>query len=176
MTDLLTQPPPAEAIAAMAAIPGMAITPTILATQRGPEGHRGPEEAGAILVLQATFADPAGAAAFWTAAVPMMAMLETAPGFLRRYSFPDGPSITLIAFWRSAEYARAFAATAEHRVAVRQLYEQRWQYSHFSAIWELTRNHGRMVFCTECDAVTPAANRHCHGCGIALVDVYAASS
>jgi heme-degrading monooxygenase HmoA len=171
--ELLTQPPPPEAIAAMAAIPGVQITPSILVTQRGPEGHLGPEDAGAILVLQATFADPAGAGAFWAAAVPLMAMLEHAPGFLRRYSFPDGPSITLIAFWRSADDARAFAATPEHRDAARRLYAERWQYSHFSAIWELTRNHGRMVLCTECDGITPAADGHCRECGTALVDVYA---
>ena len=174
--DLLMLPPPPEAIAAMAAIPGVHIEPTVLATQAGPEGDVGPEAAGAILVLQATFADPAGAARFWEAAVPLMAMLETAPGFIRRYSFPDGPSITLIAFWRTAADARAFAATPQHRHAARALYDERWQYSHFAAIWELSSSHGRMVFCTECDSVTPAAERRCGGCGADLVDVYAATA
>lgn len=171
--ELLTLPPPAEAIAAMAAIPGVRITPTILATQSGPAGHLGPEAAGAVLMLQATFADPQGAAGFWPAAVGLMALLETAPGFIRRYSFPDGPSITLLAFWRTAADAKAFAATPEHRAAVRDLYRQRWQYSHFSAIWEMTSNHDRIVFCTRCQATTPAADRLCRGCGAALVDAYA---
>src|SRR5580700_2014723 len=93
--ELLSFPPPAEAVVAMAAMPGVKIAPTILATQQGPEGHLGPEAAGAILMLQATFADGEGAARFWEAAVPLMELLETAPGFIRRYSFPDGPSITL---------------------------------------------------------------------------------
>lgn len=171
--DLLSSPPPPEAIAGMAAIPGLQIAPTVLATQRGPDGHLGPEAAGAILVLQATFADPDGAARFWSAAVPLMAMLETAPGFIRRYSFPDGPSITLIALWRTAADARAFAATPEHRSAVRDLYGQRWQYSHFSAIWEMTSNHDRIVFCPECPSITPAAEHRCRGCGAELVDVCA---
>lgn len=171
--ELLTLPPPPDAITAMSAITGVQIAPTILATQSGPQGHLGPEAAGAILMLQATFADPDGAARFWQAAVPLMALLESAPGFIRRYSFPDGPSITLLAFWRSADDAKAFAMTSEHRAAVRDLYRQRWQYSHFSAIWEMTSNHGRMVFCTTCPAITPAAGRACNGCGANLLDVYA---
>jgi len=173
MNELLTLPPPAEAIVAMAAMPGVQIAPTILATQRGPEGHLGPEAAGAILMLQATFADPQGAARFWEAAVPLMELLEAAPGFIRRYSFPDGPSITLLAFWRTAMDAKAFAATPQHRAVVRDLYKQRWQYSHFSAIWEMTSNHGRVIFCVDCDSVTPAAEHRCGGCGAELVDVYA---
>lgn len=171
--ELLTQPPPPDAIAAMTAIAGVGIAPTILATQSGPDGRLGPEAAGAILMLQATFAAPDGAARFWEAAVPLMALLETAPGFIRRYSFPDGPSITLLAFWRSAEDAKRFARTPEHRAAARHLYEQRWQYSHFSAIWEMSSNHGRVVFCTRCPAVTPASDRVCRGCRTELIDVYA---
>jgi hypothetical protein len=173
VTDLLSAPPPEEAIAAMAAIPGVSIAPTILATQRGPDGHLGPEAAGAILMLQATFADPAGAAGFWDAAVPLMELLESAPGFIRRYSFPDGPSITLIAFWRTVADAKAFAATPRHRAAVQELYKRRWQYSHFSAVWEMRSNHGRVVFCTACDAITAAAEHACTGCGADLIDVYA---
>ncbi len=133
MAELLTLPPPPEAIAAMVAIPHTQIAPTILATQQGPNGDLGPEAAGAILILQATFAKPEGAQRFWAAAVPLMELLAAAPGFIRRYSFPDGPSITLIALWRTAADAKAFAATPQHRAAVRDLYRQRWQYSHFSA-------------------------------------------
>jgi hypothetical protein len=172
MTELLTVPPPPEAIGAMLQIPRMQITPSILATQQGPDGHLGPEAAGAILVLQATFASEAGAQKFWAAAVPLMALLADAPGFIRRFSFPDGPTITLIALWRTADDARAFASSAPHAAAVRDLYRHRWQYSHFSALWEMTSNHGRVVFCTECDAVTPAASGVCGGCGTALVDVH----
>ena len=173
MTELIVSPPPPDAIAAMVAMPGTQITPSILATQRGPDGGCGPESAEAILMLQATFADPAGATSFWQAAVRLLELLESAPGFIRRYSFPDGPSITLLALWRTAADAKAFAATPEHRAAVRELYAQRWQYSHFSALWEMTSNHGRIIFCPSCEAVTPAREGTCRGCGDALVDVYA---
>jgi heme-degrading monooxygenase HmoA len=173
MTSLLTLPPPPEVIAAMLAIPRTQIGPTILATQQGLDGELGPESARALLVLQATVRDPEGARGFWTAAVDLMALLATAPGFIRRYSFPDGPSITLIALWRTVADAKAFAATPEHRAAVRQLIARRWQHSHFSAIWEMTSNHGRLVFCDRCDGITAASEAVCSGCGTPLVDVYA---
>jgi ribosomal protein L40E len=173
VTELLVSPPPVEAIAAMVAIPGAAITPTILATQAGPDGHLGPEAAGAVLMLQATFVDPDGAAGFWAAAVPLMEALAEAPGFIRRFSFPDGPSITLIALWRTLEDAKAFAASPRHRAAVRDLVAKRWQYSHFSALWELASSHDRVVFCPECDAVTPASAGACRKCGTAFLDVFA---
>jgi heme-degrading monooxygenase HmoA len=156
----------------MLAIPGVEIAPSILATQQGPSGELGPEAAGAILVLQATFDDPEGATAFWSAAVPLMQLLASAPGFIRRYSFPDGPTMTLIALWRTVDDAKAFAASPEHRAAVRDLYRHRWQHSHFSALWEMTSNHGRIIFCRECEATTPAADGVCRGCGAELIEVY----
>jgi uncharacterized paraquat-inducible protein A len=101
-----------------------------------------------------------------------MELLASAPGFIRRFSFPDGPSITLIALWRTAAEAKSFAATPEHRVAVRNLYKQRWQYSHFSALWEMASNHGRVVFCDRCDGITAVSEGSCSGCGVPLIDVH----
>lgn len=173
MTELLTLPPPGDALMAMMGIPGTAISPSILATQQGPCGHLGPEAAGAILILQATFVDPAGAESFWSAAVPLMDLLATAPGFIRRFSFPDGPMITLIALWETADDARRFAASPEHRAAVRELYGHRWQYSHFSALWELASNHGRVVFCPACDNVGPAHEGACPRCATPYLDPFA---
>jgi heme-degrading monooxygenase HmoA len=172
VAELLACPPPPDVLPAMLAIPGMTVTPGILATQEGPDGHLGPEAAGAILILQATFNDADKAHAFWHTTVGLMELLATAPGFIRRYSFPDGLSITLIALWRSVADAKAFAATPEHRAAVRELYRNRWQYSHFAALWEMTANHQRMIFCDECDGVSAAADRVCGTCGAKLVDVY----
>jgi heme-degrading monooxygenase HmoA len=174
VTQLLTLPPPADTITAMAAIPRSQTALTIFGTQQGPDGDLGPEAAGAILMLQATFTDPDGAAAFWKALVPLFELLESAPGFIRRYGFADGPHSTLIALWRSADDARAFAALPEHRAAARGLYRQRWQYSHFAAIWEMSANHGRVTFCPSCPAVTPAADQRCAGCGAGLLDAYQA--
>jgi len=172
VTELLTLPPTPEAISAMVAIPKMSIAPTILATQQGPDGSLGPESAGALLILQATFSRAEGADRFWAAAVPLMELLASAPGFIRRYSFPDGPTITLIALWRTAADAKAFADSDVHRSTVRDLYEQRWQYSHFSAVWEMSANHGRVIFCDKCDGITPVSENACRNCGAELVDIY----
>lgn len=172
MTDLLTPAPPPEAIARMAAIPDLSITPSILVAQEGPDGPLGPESAGAILLLQATFSNAERQEGFWAAAVPLMELLAEAPGMIRRYSFPDGPSINLIALWRTVEDAKAFAASPEHRAAVAGLFRERWQYSHFSALWEMTSNHGRIAFCDDCEAVTQMSERTCKGCGAPLADPY----
>jgi heme-degrading monooxygenase HmoA len=173
--DLLVAPPPPEAIAAMAAIPRLTITPSILVTQHGPgeDGRCGPEEAGAVLLLQATFATAERAAGFWEAATELTALLADAPGFIRRYSFPDGPTISLIALWRSVEDAEAFAASPEHRAAVRNLYRERWQHTHFSAVWALHHQHDRIAFC-ECGAATPVRAGACGACGTELFDLYRA--
>lgn len=173
MTDLLVAPPPPEVITAMAAIPRMRMSPSILITQQGPgeDGQLGPEAAGAILLLQATFATQEGAQHFWTAAVELMAMLADAPGFIRRYSWPDGPTISLFALWRTAEDAHRFASTPEHRAAVKGLYQGAWQHTHFSAIWEISSNHGRVAFCP-CGTATPVIDGACSTCGEPLLDVF----
>jgi hypothetical protein len=173
MTQLQTLPPPATAIEAMSSIPGLAISPSILVAQQGPDTALGPEGAGAVLMLQATFASAEGAEGFWQAAVPLMALLADAPGMIRRYSFPDGPNITLLALWRSIDDAKAFAATPQHRAAVRGLRRLRWQYTHFSALWELHHSAGRQFFCDACDEVTGGPATTCAGCGAALTDTYA---
>ena len=175
--DLLVAPPPPEVLTAMAAIPRMEITPSILVTQQGPgeDGRCGPEAAGAVLLLQATFADPDGAAHFWHAAAELMALLAEAPGFIRRYSFPDGPTINLLALWRSVDDAEAFAASPEHRAAVRNLYKEGWQHTHFSAVWALHHQHDRVAFC-RCGAATPVRAGACAGCGAELYDLYRAGA
>jgi uncharacterized paraquat-inducible protein A len=70
------------------------------------------------------------------------------------------------------ELRGAFAARPEHRAAMRDLYQQRWQYSHFAAIWEMAANHDRVIFCRDCQAVTPASQQRCNGCGAELFEAY----
>src|SRR4051794_29704282 len=176
MVELLTQPPPPEAIARMTAIEGVRVTPTVVATQEGPDRHLGPEAAGAVLILQATFVDEDRAAEFWTAAAELMEHVATAPGFIRRFNFTDGPHYTLIALWRTVDDAHAFFAGAEHQAAVKGLYRHRWQYSHFAALWEMPAPRQRVIFCQKCDGVTRVTDRRCAGCGTELFDPYAVPS
>ena len=84
MLELLTEPPPAEAIAKMTAIEGVRIVPTALTTQQGPDRQLGPEAAGAVLILQATFTNKQRAAGFWLKAAELFERLAVAPGFIRR--------------------------------------------------------------------------------------------
>ena len=172
MLQLLTEPPPAEAIAKIAAIEGVRMAPTMLTTQQGPDRHLGPEAAGAVLILQATFVDKQRAAAFWLRLAELLERLAEAPGFIRRFAFADGPHGYLIAFWRTSADAHAFFASTEHQAAMRDLYRERWQYSHFAALWEMASPHQRVIFCEQCDGVTPATEGVCVGCGSELVDPF----
>jgi heme-degrading monooxygenase HmoA len=176
MIELLTQRPPAEAVVRMSAIEGVRIVPAMLTTQQGPDRHLGPEGAGAVLILQATFVDEQRAAAFWLTNAGLMEQLATAPGFIRRFSFADGPYYTLIAFWRTTADAHAFFSSDEHQAAMRELYRHRWQYSHFAALWEITTPRQRVIFCQDCDGVTPATDLLCSGCGTELFDPLAVPS
>ena len=67
-----------------------------------------------------------------------MEQLATAPGFIRRFNFTDGPHYTLLALWRTAADAHAFFSSDEHQAAMRELFRHRWQYSHFAGLWEMT--------------------------------------
>jgi hypothetical protein len=176
MLELLTDPPPAEAIAKMTAIEGLRIVPTMLTTQQGPERHLGPEAAGAVLILQGTFVDKQRAAAFWLKAAELFERLATAPGFIRRFSFADGPRGYLIAFWCTPADPHAFFSSNEHQAVIRELFRQRWAYSHFAALWEMTTPRQRVIFCQQCDGVTPATDGVCVGCGTELFDPFAIPS
>jgi heme-degrading monooxygenase HmoA len=148
----------------------------VLATQEGPDRHLGPEAAGAVLILQATFVDEERAAQFWQAAAGLMELLATAPGFIRRFNFTDGPHYTLFALWRTVADAHAFFHRDEHQAAMQELFRQRWQYSHFAGLWQTTTPRQRVIFCQQCDGVTPAAQGACAGCGTELLDSFAVAS
>jgi heme-degrading monooxygenase HmoA len=172
MTELLTGPPPPAVIGRMLAIDGVQAAPTMLGTQQGPDRHLGPEGAGAVLILQATFVDEARAAAFWAAAAGLMEKLATAQGFIRRFNFTDGPHYTLIALWRTPADANAFFSSDEHQAAMRGLFRNRWQYTHFAGLWEVANPRQRVIFCQTCDGVTPSTETHCIKCGTELFDPY----
>ena len=168
--DLITSPPPPEVIAALAAVDGVQFSPTTLTTQTGPDGHLGPEDAGAILILQGTFVDESGFHDFWIQTVELVKLLATTPGFIRRWAFADGPHYTLIAWWRSVEDAHAFFSSDEHQRAIRATFGGRWQYTHFAGLWQVGVPRQRHFFCQACDAVVPSTEPLCTGCGGALPD------
>jgi heme-degrading monooxygenase HmoA len=170
--ELISSPPPSDAISAMRAIDGVRIVPATLNTQSGPEGHLGPEGTGAILILQGTFTDEDRFKEFWANVVGLMELLATAPGFIRRYNFADGPHYTLVAWWRSVEDAHAFFGRPEHQAAMRATFERRWSYTHFAGLWQVAARRQRLFFCQTCDAVTPSTKACCTGCGTPLHDPF----
>lgn len=172
MTELLTSPPPASATARLTSIDGVRVAPTVLAVQDGVEGQCGPEAAGALLLLQATFTDADRAAQFWDRVADLMELLATAPGFIRRYNFADGGHFTLLALWRTAADADAFFAGTAHQDAMRDLYAERWQHTHFAGLWEQRAPRQRVIFCDTCTGVTSASEAACRGCGHPQVDPY----
>src|SRR5918992_4108879 len=123
VTQLLSVPPPPDARAAIQAVEGSRMGPTLLNVQEGPERRWGPEGAGALLLLQATFSDEDRAHGFWRAAAALMEQLAPAPGFIRRYSFADGPTITLLALWRRMPTR---LASDHHQKVMQDLYRERW--------------------------------------------------
>ena len=59
---------------------------------------------------------------------------------------------------------------------MRELFRDRWQYTHFAGLWEMKTPRQRVIFCQECDGVTTAAAGTCSGCGIELLDPYRADA
>lgn len=173
MGEVRQIPPTDEVKALVAAIPGVRFNQGVIVGQDGPDAHLGPEAAGALLVLHMTVADEAAADRFWRMTTAVKAQLPTAPGFIRLFSFFDGPSGYLVAFWRTPEHAQAFARSDVHREAMSRLDEERFEYSHFVGLWTAHRVHQRNLYCTRCDALTPAPATTCGGCGHPLDDVFA---
>jgi uncharacterized paraquat-inducible protein A len=58
---------------------------------------------------------------------------------------------------------------------MRDLFRERWQYSHFAAVWEMQTPRERVIFCQTCDGVTPASEGCCRGCGVELFDPFASA-
>jgi hypothetical protein len=91
-------------------------------------------------------------AAFWLKAAELFERLAHAPGFIRRFSFADGPCY-LIAFCGIAADAYAFFSTDEHQAAMLELFRHRWASIHFAPLCEINKLRQRVTFCQQCDAV-----------------------
>jgi len=172
MAEIKSLPPSDEVKAIVGSIPGVRFTPGVVVGQQGPEGHRGPEEAGAILVLMVMLADEERSERFWKATTAVKQTLPEAPGFIRLCSFFDGPVGYLVAFWRTVEDAERFARQPAHRTAMAAFAQDRFQYSHFVGIWEAAKVHPRNIFCEVCGTATKAPTTACAKCGNPLDDYY----
>lgn len=175
MAEVKFIPPSDEIKAVVGAIPGVRFTPGVVVGQQGPEGHVGPEAAGAILVLHTTAVDEAAADRFWRLTTAVKQQLPEAPGFIRLFSLFEGLSGYLVAFWRTAEDAQAFAASPKHREAMQAFYKERFEYSHFVGLWTAHSLRARNIYCEACGEATAAPADRCAACGNPLDDVFSSA-
>jgi len=173
MAEVRFIPPSDEVKALVATIPGVRFTPGVVVGQEGPEGRLGPEAAGAILVLHTTAVDEEAAERFWRTTTAVKQQLPNAKGFIRLFSLFEGLSGYLVAFWRTVEDAKAFAAQPQHRAAMADMDSERFAYSHFVGLWEAHSMQPRNIYCEACGTATPAPTQACSSCGNPLDDVYA---
>ena len=90
MATLQVFPPSAENEALFAEIPGLRRTQVPVVAFDGPDGHLGPEAAGAVLVLHMTMVDEALSQAFWRQVALTCKEASKTPGFIRLIAFFDG--------------------------------------------------------------------------------------
>jgi hypothetical protein len=171
MAQVKSYPPPPPVIARLSSLPGARLSPGAVFTVDGP-APSGPEQAGAVLVLQATLAGEDAAGRFWDANADVLAAAVESEGFVRFIAFADGLANYAIVFWRTAELAQRFADGAAHRGAVRELYRRPSQYTHFVQLYQASGRGLRHFFCDSCGRVTPAPASTCKGCGNQLTDVF----
>ncbi len=172
MTELGAFPPGEEAQAALAGVPGMRFTPGAVMGLEGPLGDLGPEAAGCVMVLHATFVDAEGADRFWDTIPGILEAAREAPGLIRLIAFGDGLSGYTVGFWKTEDEAKAFAREPVHREAVREQYETGYQYTQFAALWSPMTSGHRHVYCEDCGARTPMPAEACDACGNPVVDVF----
>jgi heme-degrading monooxygenase HmoA len=172
MAEIKSLPPSDEVKAIVGAIPDTSFTPGVVVAHSGPEGRRGPEDAGAILILMAMLADEEGAERFWRTTASVHQTLPEAPGFIRSCAFFDGPIGYLLAFWHTVEDAERFARQPAHREAAAALARDRFLYGHFVGIWKAEKLHPRHIFCERCGTATTAPTTACSKCGNALDDYF----
>jgi hypothetical protein len=171
MATVRAYPPPERVIARLAALPGARLTPGAVFAIDGP-APSGPEQANAVLVLQATMVDFEAAARFWAANETVLSAAIESPGFVRFIGLSDGLCTYAIVFWRSAEEAKTFADGHVHRAAVADLYRRPSQYTHFARLFAAAGRGVRHFFCEKCGRVAAAPASNCAGCGTLLTDVF----
>lgn len=153
MTTLQVFPPNAENEALFGQLPVVRQTPFPVIGFDGPDGHLGPEAAGAVLVLHMTMTDDEQRAqAFWRqVALTAKAASET-PGFIRMVGFLDGAANWALGLWRTVADAQAYAKSRAHIDAIRDMHEKNFEYTHFAGLFQPVEPRTRQVYCDACGA------------------------
>jgi heme-degrading monooxygenase HmoA len=172
MPSLQVFPPNAANEELFGAIPGLRQTPIPVIAFDGPDGHLGPEGAGAVMVLHMTMVDEERTQAFWRqVALTCKAASET-PGFIRLIAFFDGVANWALGFWRSVEDAERYKKGEVHKAAVAEMYETNFEYTHFAGLFSPVSARPREVYCDRCGAEAHMPVDTCPACGNEIADVF----
>jgi heme-degrading monooxygenase HmoA len=170
-TDIAAFPPSAETIAyGQRVLPQRRVSPGAVGGLDGPAGPLGPELAGALTLTFGAFADEASAQRGYRHFTDIQHAMPSAEGFIRWFSFADGPHGYGLGLWRSAEDALAFVRGTHHRAAVAAQHSNPFEYSQFAGIWTAHTIGRRTLHCPACGGRAIAPARTCSGCGRELND------
>jgi hypothetical protein len=174
MTDTIEVgafPPNAETGAYGAqTLPTRRWTPGAVGGLDGPGGPLGPEVAGALTLTYGAFAENESAQRGYRHFTDMQKAMLTAEGFIRWFSFVDGPHGYGLGLWRSADDASAFVRGGVHRAAVSEQHRHPFEYSQFAGIWSAHTIGRRTMHCPSCGGRAVAPASVCGGCGRQLND------
>jgi hypothetical protein len=168
--QLIATHPEGEAAGRFAQLPGVRFTEGVVFGFDSDESY-GPEDAGGVVLLQATVADAAKGERFWDRASKLAHAARESEGFIRFIGFGDGLSSYGLGLWRTADQAVAFARGRAHMDAVEEQFADRNVYSQFAGVWTAHTIRPRRFFC-ECGHATPAPADTCAGCGERITDVF----
>lgn len=164
-------PPNAETMAyGQRVLPQRRMTPGAVGGLDGPAGPLGPEHAGALTLTFGSFAEDERAQRGYRHFADMQSAMLSADGFVRWFSFADGPHGYGLGLWRTGEEALAFVRGQHHRAAVAEQHRTPFEYSQFAGIWVAQTIGRRTLHCPDCGGRAVAPAQVCGGCGRRLDD------
>lgn len=172
MPTLQVFPPNAENEALLGQVPGLRQTPIPVIGFDGPEGHLGPEAAGAVLILHMTMVDEGRTQAFWQQVALTCKEASATPGFIRMIAFFDGAANWALGFWRTVDDAHAFAKGRVHVDAIKDMHDKVFEYTHFAGLFSPVEPRTREAYCDSCGTESRMPAEACPTCGNELADVF----
>lgn len=172
MATLQVFGPDAEAETLFGEIPGLRQTAVPVVGFDGPDGHLGPEAAGAVLFLHMTMVDEERTRVFWKQVALTCRAAAEWPGFIRLIAFFDGFANNALAFWRTVESAQTFAQSRTHLDAIQDMYKHNFEYTHYAGLWQPVSPRTREFYCDRCGAETLMPAERCSRCGNEIADVF----
>lgn len=164
-------PPDEETLAILADVPHRRERPQVVTIMEAPTAG-GPEQAGALSLVYATFSDSGRAQQGYRRFAEMQHHLITAPGFLRWITLVDGVHGYALGMWRRPQDVAAFARSGVHRRMVHDQLTDPFEHSQFAGVWTAQTPGRRTLTCERCHQPTTAPAEGCARCGAPLHDPF----